>query len=98
MKEKQIIQFNNMLFTLRKIAKNYQTPTQLRKCQGQIGLDYEEELEMAYENIQSEAARASKGIKEIKKSDSQLNEQQQSHSGTIASSQASPADDGTKKD
>lgn len=67
MTPKQARQFNNMLRVLRKIAKVYQTPAQLRKnSHQQYGLDYEEALEMAYENLQSEAALASKSIQEIK--------------------------------
>ena len=46
---------------LKKIARGYQTVDQLRKRGGQYGLDAAEEIEMAYENIQAEAARAIKG-------------------------------------
>lgn len=63
----QAKQFNQMLLALRGIAKGYMTPEKLRKnCEKECGLDYEEALEMAYENIQSTAATYSKGIKEIK--------------------------------
>jgi hypothetical protein len=66
MNKKQITQFNIMLATLRNIAKNYQTPAQLRKSsKGDWGLSYGEALEMAYENIQSEAASAIRGLKSI---------------------------------
>lgn len=38
---------------------NYQTPDQLRQsASDEYGLDYEEALEMAYENIQEEARAA----------------------------------------
>ncbi|KIZ39068.1 MULTISPECIES: hypothetical protein [Rhodopseudomonas] len=46
---------------LKKIARGYQTVDQLRKRGGQYGLDAAEEIEMSYENIQAEAARAIKG-------------------------------------
>lgn len=63
---KQKIQFNRMLFTLEKIAKEYEKPGKMRKnSEKEYGLDYEECLEMAYENIQSEAAFSIKGIKPI---------------------------------
>jgi hypothetical protein len=66
MTEKQKNQFNRMLAALRKIHKGYQTPEQLRRnCKGHYGLDYQESLEMAYENLQAEARFAAKGIKEI---------------------------------
>jgi hypothetical protein len=67
MTTKQKQQFNSMLFTLKKISKSYQTPNQLRRgSESQYGLDYTEALEMAYENIQSEARYAAKGVKELK--------------------------------
>lgn len=56
--------YNTMLAALKQIAKEYQTPTQLRKSANKdYGLSYEEILEMAYENIQLTAARAIKGKK-----------------------------------
>lgn len=64
--EKQAEQFNYMLAIHRKIARDYQTPDQLRKnSEKQYGLDYEESLEMAYENLQSEAGAAAKGVRPI---------------------------------
>ena len=39
--------------TLTRIAKEYQSPEELRKID--IGLDFEEHIEMAYENIKEEA-------------------------------------------
>lgn len=49
---------------LRRIAKSYQTPAQLRRnSEKEFGLDYEEALEYAYENIQAEAAAAIKGVR-----------------------------------
>jgi hypothetical protein len=66
MTPKQTDQFNNMLITLRMIAKEYQTPAQLRRNSGrQYGLEYEESLEMAYENIQEAAKTAIKGVKPL---------------------------------
>lgn len=60
-------QFNKMLNALKKISRGYQTPEQLRKAsQGDFGLDFDEAIEMAYENIQSEAKQACKGISELK--------------------------------
>ena len=59
-------QFNGMLAALKKISKDYQTPTQLRRnAEKQYGLDFEEALEMSYENIQMEAKSAAKGIRQI---------------------------------
>lgn len=64
--EKQAVQFNVMLTVLKRIAKGYQTTEQLRRgSEKQYGLEYEEALEMAYENIQVEAETASKGLKFI---------------------------------
>lgn len=55
-----------MLYALQKIAKAYQTPSQLKKdSEKQYGLDYEEALEMAYENMQAEAKQAVKGVKKL---------------------------------
>ncbi|QHV99248.1 hypothetical protein [Spirosoma endbachense] len=66
MTKKQAEQFNKMRAALLRISKMYQTPAQLRKSsKSQFGLDYEEALEMTYENLQSEAAAAVKGVKEV---------------------------------
>ena len=63
--EKQKQQFNKMLNSLKKI-KAYQTPDRLRRdSEKDWGLDFEEAIEMAYENIQSEAAFASKNVKPL---------------------------------
>lgn len=65
--KKKAEQFNRMLNAHKKISKAYQTPKQLRKdSKKDWGLDYEEALEMAYENIQQEAAVAANGVSEIK--------------------------------
>lgn len=45
---------------LRRI-RAYMTPAQLRRAAKNIGLEYEEYLEMSYENVLAEAARAIKG-------------------------------------
>lgn len=47
---------------LKRIAKYYQSPDQLRRnAERNYGLDAGEAIEMAYENIQREAERAVKG-------------------------------------
>lgn len=47
---------------LRHIARNYQTADQLRRgAEKEYGLDFEEALEYAYENIIYDAQRAIKG-------------------------------------
>lgn len=59
-------QFNRMLDTLRLIARGYHTPDSLRKSSQRLyGLDYEEALEFAYDNIQSDAARCIKGVRRM---------------------------------
>lgn len=63
--EKQKQQFNLMLNALKKI-KAYQSPEKLRKdSEKDWGLDFEEAIEMAYENIQSEASFACKNVKPL---------------------------------
>lgn len=71
---KQAEQFNRMRETLRRIgavkgtSTTFMTPDQIRNecAKGDIGLDFDEELEMAYENIQADAKQAVASIKEIK--------------------------------
>lgn len=46
---------------LKRIAAEYQSSGKLRRNAGQYGCSFEEEIEMAYENIQEEAKRAIKG-------------------------------------
>jgi hypothetical protein len=61
-KEKE--SYLKMYNALKKIATYYQTPQQLRRnCEKMYGLQYEESLEMAYENLQAEARFATKGIR-----------------------------------
>lgn len=63
--EKQKQQFNLMLNALKRI-KAYQSPEKLRKDSSKDwGLDFEEAIEMAYENIQGEAAFACKNVKPL---------------------------------
>lgn len=53
-----------MYDALKIIASDYQTPSQLRRDSGnQYGLDFEEAIEMSYENIQGTAKAAIKGMK-----------------------------------
>ena len=64
--EKQREQFNMMRAALIRISKEYQTSNQLRRnCEKQYGLDFEECIEMSYDNIQSDAGAIVKGIKGI---------------------------------
>lgn len=66
MTDKEQINYNKMRNALIKISKGYQTASQLRKSsKSMCGLDYEEALEMAYENIQAEASAAVKGVKAL---------------------------------
>lgn len=56
MSEKHLSTLEAYRATLERIARGYQTPAQLRRSVGRDhGLDYEEGLEMAYENMQQEA-------------------------------------------
>lgn len=66
MTEKQKQQFNLMRDALIQISKGYMTTKQMRKqSEKEYGLDFQECLEMAYENIQEGAKRIVKGIKQI---------------------------------
>lgn len=60
-------QQQRMYDTLKRISKGYMTPDQLRRqarrAETNYGFEYEEALEMAYENIQAEAAAAIKGLR-----------------------------------
>lgn len=58
------VHYNRMYDALKTIATGYQTPAQLRKgSKDRWGLDYEECLEMAYENIQQLAKEATKNVR-----------------------------------
>jgi hypothetical protein len=48
-------------FDVLKRIRNYMTTEQIRRDTKNIGLDYEEYLEMSYDNIRAEAERAIKG-------------------------------------
>ena len=64
MTKKQVEQWNKMRNALIAIAKGYDTPSKLRKnAERDYGLDYEDVLEMAYENIQQVALIAIKGTR-----------------------------------
>ena len=57
-------QQQRMYDTLKRIAREYQTPDQLRRnSERDFGCDYEDALEMAYENLQQEAESAIKGVR-----------------------------------
>lgn len=64
----QRAQFNRMRNALLEIAKDYQTPAQMRREVKLAGIpeSFEEHLEMAYENIQASASAAVRGVKEMK--------------------------------
>jgi hypothetical protein len=63
MTKTQETQFIRMFTYLREITK-YQTPDQLRRgSRKEYGLEYEEALEFAYENVINTAKQAIKGIK-----------------------------------
>ena len=65
MTPKQQEQFNRMRSTLKRIATGYQTPAQLRRnSEREDGLDADEAIEYAYENIQQEARLAVRGVRE----------------------------------
>ena len=64
--KKQAANYNRMLVTLRSISKEYQTPQQIRKnSEKEYGLDFDEAIEYAYENIQETAKQGCKGISPI---------------------------------
>lgn len=66
MTPKQVEQFNRMRDTLIRIAREYQTPDQLRRnADRDYGLDFSEAIEMAYENIQGEARAAVRGVRAV---------------------------------
>lgn len=57
--------YNRLHAILVKISSDYQTPEEIRESSKDMGLEYEEALEMAYKNIQSEALDIVKNIKRI---------------------------------
>ncbi len=63
---KQVDQFNIMLATLKKISKGYATTEYLRKnSEKQYGLEFEECIEITYDNIQQDAKQACKSVKTL---------------------------------
>lgn len=67
MTPKQKSDFNKMRDQLLRISKHTMTTTQLQKdSEKEYGLDYEEALGMAYDNIKWESALVVKGVKAIK--------------------------------
>lgn len=66
MTDKQKQQFNSMHEALRRITK-YDSVERLRnESENDYGLEFEEAIEMAYENMQNEAVAAIHGIRKIK--------------------------------
>ncbi len=65
MTKKQIENYNKMRNALIEITK-YQTPNKLRSdSEKDWGVEFEEAIEMAYENIQQTAKSAVKGIRAV---------------------------------
>ena len=59
-------QFNRMRDALTKIARQYETPEQIRRSSWKkYGLDFDEAIGYAYENIQGEARVAVCGVKAV---------------------------------
>lgn len=63
--KKKAEQFNAMLKSLRKIYKEYMSPEQMRKHEDADFHGFDEFISMSYDNIQSEARFASKGVQPI---------------------------------
>ena len=61
---KQAEAYNRMRAVLIKIHKYYMKPSKIRRDSGGA-INYEEYLEMSYENIQDEARAAVKGVREL---------------------------------
>lgn len=67
MTDRQRVQFNRMRETLKEIAFGYQSPDAMRRTsEKEFGLQYSDALEMAYENIQTIARDAVKGVRECR--------------------------------
>lgn len=63
---KIVTNYNSMLSTLQRIAKEYETTTELEKsCWDNWWCEYTEAVELAYENIQEEAKQVIKWVKSI---------------------------------
>jgi len=82
MTEKQRINYNAMRKALLDIAQSDSTERLRKNSNGDWGLDYEEALEMAYENMQQHAKDCVKGIKHIPRS-SAINESLTPHLANI---------------
>lgn len=60
------LQFNRMHATLHRIANDYSTSEELREeSEEDFGLEFEEAIEMAYDNIQTDALFAIQGVNHI---------------------------------
>lgn len=67
MTEQEKINYNKMFNILLKISSQYQTPGEIKdNSEETFGLDFEEALEMSYDNIQLEAIMAIHGLNVIK--------------------------------
>ncbi len=66
MNEEQKKQFNQMRTALIRIHNEYLSSDELRETHENLGLDYEEALEMAYDNIQTDAFNSVNGINPMK--------------------------------
>ena len=66
MTPKQKQNYNNMHYTLKRIAKDYSNLRGLSREAIQIGLSYRETVEAAYENIKDEARLTISRIRPIK--------------------------------
>lgn len=67
MTPKQQEQFNRMRSVLKRISTGYSTPDQLRRhAEREYGIDADEAIMYAYENIQQEAKLAVAGVREVK--------------------------------
>ena len=59
--------YMQMWRALKIIARDYQTPAQIKRSAGkEYGLEYEESLEMSYENIQQVAKNGLKRVSPLK--------------------------------
>jgi hypothetical protein len=66
MTNKQKENYNKMLSTLKRIAKGYDSSDKIiRNSEKDYGLDAQEALEYAYDNLQHEAKSCIKGIRSI---------------------------------
>ena len=65
MTKKEEADFQRMYVSLRRIAKGFMTAAQIRRdaATGRLGLCFEEQLEIAYDNIQTEAKNGLHGIR-----------------------------------